>query len=302
MAEPPKAKRPSRSKTAPEPDFSPFEDWLIDGPAGQRFPHIWGTGSLTEKQKEIVASNAKLLLDSDAWQKKVSDFKYAIAMIPNIDLQKEVRSSYEIRFDQYKFEEGKKNFSGYEFPCSVSFAGTNFGEGDVSFSEARFDIGDVSFTEAIFGNGDVKFVATIFGDGDVWFESAVFGLGTLWFSGAKFGVGKVWFNDVVFRSTSISAPNMEIGGDLYISSKFPEDADFSGLFVKGSAEFTGSRFSRVPDFLNAKFERGPELSGMRVSRPKLIGWNRVANSRGDVGRFRKLKSMALASNDHEMYG
>jgi len=98
------------------------------------------------------------------------------------------------------------------------------------------------------------------------------------------------------------ASGMVVAGNLSISSHFPESVNFSRLDVKGTASFSGSKFDKVPDFTDAKFDRPPEVAGMRVPRPQLKGWNSHASDREDVAKFRKLKSMALAANDHEKDG
>lgn len=349
MAEAPK--RPSRSKKAPAPDFSPFEDWLIDGPAGA-WPKPWEKSKdLTDAQKQIVAANAALLLDRDAWFDKVQAFETALAALTDEAGQKAKRSEYSIRFDRHRFLDGPKRFSDYTFPCSVSFDGASFGEGyvsfsgasfgegdvwfdgasfgkgyvsfngasfgkgDVSFSWASFGEGDVSFFRASFGEGHVSFSRASFGKGDVSFSWASFGKGNVWLREANFGEGDVWFNRISFRSTTMPASGMVVAGNLYVRSHFPEAVDFSRLEVKGTASFSGSSFAKVPDFRDAKFDRPPEVAGMQVPRPRLgHGGERVrlslpsralfsnALDPGDVAKFRKLKAMALAANDHERDG
>ncbi|WP_420408561.1 hypothetical protein [Hoeflea sp.] len=446
MAEPPKSKRPSRSRKTPKPDFSPFEDWLIDGPAG-KWTDAWETDKeLSERQKQIVADSAALLLDHNAWREKVQAFEEALLTLPNEISRKVKRARYCIRFDRHVFADGHKFFAIYPFPCSVSFSGAMFGDGDVSFFGAKFGDGTVSFTGAKFGDGDVSFdgatfgegtvsftgakfgdgtvsfsgarfgkgtvsftgatfgdgtvsfdvarfgegdvsfsgarfgkgnvlfrgakfgdgtasfdgatfgdgtvsfdvarfgegdvsfdgatfgdgtvsftgakfgfgtvsftgakfgdgtvsfTGAKFGEGNVWFTGATFGDGTVSFTRAKFGDGTVSFNDIDFRSTTMPATGMVVAGNFYVKSHFPEAVDFSRLDVQGTASFSGSSFQKVPDFRDAKFDRPPEVAGMVVPRPKLIGWNQLATDKDDVAKFRKLKSMALAANDHEKDG
>ena len=321
MAEPPKPKRPSRDKKPPEPDFSPFEDWLIDGPAGE-WPMYWESKKeLSEEQKRIVAVNARDLSDRDAWLNKVQAFESALSALADEAGQKRARAKYHIRFDRHAFKDGPKDFSDYSFPCSVSFVGAEFGEGDVWFRRAKFGEGNVSFVGAEFGKGYVSFYGTEFGEGDVSFRGAEFGEGKVSFYGAKFGEGDVWLVNIDFRSTAIPAAGMAVAGNLYVKSHFPEAVNFSRLDVEGTASFSGSSFDKVPDFTDAKFDRPPEVAGMRVPRPKLKGcnslaadpedvarfrklkgWNSLAADSEDVAKFRKLKSMALAANDHERDG
>jgi len=203
MAEPSNPKRPARSKKALEPDFSPFVDWLIDGPACE-WPTSWDAErELTEKQKTIVAANAALLLDRKAWHKKVSAFEAAISSLKEEEDRKNARAKFEIRFDQHRFIDGAKSFSRYVFPCSVSFQGTNFGDGDISFHDATFGDGDVRFGGATFGIGTVVFMRTMFGNGDVSFERVKFGDGNVSFKGAMFDSGHVSFFEATFGKGNI---------------------------------------------------------------------------------------------------
>lgn len=314
MAEPGKSKRPSPGKKAPEPDFSPFEDWLIDGPAGE-WPHPSETHKkLSEHQKRIVADNARDFLDKKLWLNKVQAFEAALAMIVDETQRKSKRSLYHIRFDQHVFAEGYKDFENYPIPCSLSFSGANFGDGVVLFDGATFSDGNVWFYETVFGMGDVLFNKAFFGEGVVSFERASFGFGglsfnlanlgsgRLVFTEAKFGEGNVVFVDANFEASTFSAAGMSVSGSLFVHSSFLRAVNFNGLEVRGTASFSSSSFAEVPDFRDAKFDRPPDVADMKVPRPKHEGWSRLATDAGDVAKFRKLKAMALAANDHERDG
>ena len=362
MAEPHQPERSSPDKKAPEPDFSPFEDWLIDGPAGE-WPEPWESyKELSPEQKRIVAHNARDLGNKKVWLRKVQAFEAALSALGDEAQQREIRDKYQIRVDRHVFAGGPKDFSDYPFPCSISFSGSTFGYGSVLFAGANFADGNVSFCGAAFGNGDVSFVGANFGkgnvsfnganfgDGDAIFMGAAFGEGNVSFGGATFGDGDVLFmgtifrggnvyfvgthfgngyvrfvgttffrgtvsftrakfgdgvlvlDGVNFRSSTVVASGMVVAGNLNIDSHFPEKVDFTGLDVKGIASFSGSRFAKVPDFSHAKFDRPPEVAGMVVPRPMLEGWNSLASDARDVAKFRKLKAMALAANDHEKDG
>ena len=314
MAEPPKAKRPSWSKKAPEPDFSPFEDWLIDGPVGD-WPEPWDLEKeLTEKQKQVVVRNIRDLGRKDVWLKKVQLFESALAALANEVQQKDTRAKYHIRFDRHQFPDVPKDLSGYPFPCSVSFCGASFGKGSVSFNDATFDDGYVSFFGAEFGPGDVSYRWAKFSTSYVWFseakfagedvsfEGATFNGGDLSFTGTKFSGGDFSFKVVNLRSATMHTVGMVVAGNLTVQTSFPKSAKFNRIVVNGTASFSGSSFGEVPDFCDAKFDRPPEVADMFVPRPKLKGWSRLAADPKDVAKFRKLKAMALAANDHEKDG
>ena len=299
MAEPPKPERPSQGESAPEPDFSPFEDWLIDGPAGE-WPKPWEPEQeLTEKQKQIVAANAALLLDRDAWFKKVQAFEAAISALPNEADRKLVRAKYAIRFDHHLFEDGDKDFTHCAFPCLISFYGANFGDGDVRFFGVTFGKGDVWFFGATFGKGGVWFNGANFGDGDVWFNRANFGEGDVSFSEATFGEGDVVFGDMIFRSSPMSASGMKVAGNFYVRSHFHETVNFSQLDVKGTASFSGSRFETVPDLRGAKFVRPPEVARMAVPPPRLALPKALAAAGRFIRWYRGIENASAEDNEME---
>lgn len=373
MAEPPKPKRPSRSKKVQEPDFSPFENWLIDGPAGV-WPAPWDAlAEYSEEQSRIIADNARDLGQRKVWFEKVQAFEALLSALADDAQRKQKRGKYHIRFDRHEFGDQESQFHQYSFPCSVSFyesmfhgavsfintkfsegdvsferanfgnalvffsgakfgegevsfdgasfgrgnvsfGGVQFGEGDVSFrgatfggkkvsfDGAAFSKGNVSFLETNFGNGDVGFDDVNFGEGDVLFTATIFGEGSLTFDKARFGVGEVSFYEVSMRATTAMATRVTVAENLSFVDNTCGQFDFSQLKVEGTANFSGSSFDKVPDFRDAKFDRPPEVAGMVVPRPKLEGWNSLAIDREDVAKYRKLKSMALAANDHEKDG
>jgi hypothetical protein len=332
----------TRATTAPtKPDpFAEFADWLIAGPAGSWLLAIVINEKLSEEQKRIVAANAALLADRKNWHKKVDAFEAALATISDDKAREAERAKYAIRFDQHDFGDGQMRCFEYRFPCSVFFEMANFGRGGVSFDEAKFCGGHVSFVranfsngyagfdktafekcsvsfrEAIFGDGGVSFGDATFGTGNVSFEKATFGDGNVWFDGTNFGKGEVRFGGstfgkgvVLFHDAAIAslyARDMIVAGNLYIRATFSEFADFRGLKVGGIADFSGSTFAEVPDFRDAKLDRPPEVARMAVPPPKLVrtGWQpfRIAENGDDVAKYRKLKAMALAANDHEEDG
>ncbi|WP_299867623.1 pentapeptide repeat-containing protein [uncultured Hoeflea sp.] len=244
MAEPPK--RPSRRKPKAEPDFSPFEDWLIDGPAGE-WPEPWQTDEeLSPEQKQIVAANAALLLDRQAWFEKAAAFEAAIEALADEAQQREARANHHTHFDRHMFADGPKNFLNLPFPCAVSFSGASFGEGDVLFNRVSFGEGDVSFDEASFGEGIVSFSEASFGEGAVLFSGASFGKGTVLFSEASFGEGDVSFYGASFGEGAVLFSGASFGeGDVsFDEASFGEGAvSFDGAsFGDGAVSFDGASF------------------------------------------------------------
>ena len=261
MAELPKSKRLSRSKKASEPDFSPFEDWLIDGPAGD-WPRLSRIGKeLSDRQKRIVAANARSLEDREVWFKKVEAFEAALAALADEAPQKQARAKYHIRIDRHVFADGPKDFSNYPFPCAVSFDGTAFGKGDVSFDSVTFGDGDVSFRGATFGRGTVSFCGAKFGKGTVSFRSVTFGEGLIWFDRAMFGEGNVSFDKATFGTSNVSFRGATFGEGnvLFREATFGEGfVWFSGVaFGKGNVSFSRATFGKNDVWFNdATFGEG----------------------------------------------
>jgi len=286
---------------------------------------------LSKKQRPVVQANVELLLDRVNWAVKVERFEEAIASLKDDEIKKAKRAEYEIHFDQYDFGNGDKDFSSYHFPCAVSFWRTKFGKGDIDFSGAKFREGIANFMAAEFGDGVVTFVGAKFGQGgaffrgtefgegnvyfidvefakgDVSFDDAKFGKGVATFSNAKFGEGNVSFSNVDMKSTTVYAIGMVVEGNIYFNAIHFKIASFLRLKVSGTASFDDSKFDFVPDFRDTVFERPPEVAEMIVPEPAMIPkekWWHLSRAmhRDDVAKYRKLKAMALAANDHEKDG
>jgi len=213
----------------------------------------------------------------------------------------------DVDFSGTVFQKGDVDFSGAAFgDGNVSFARATFGDGIVSFTRVNFDRGNVDFSRAAFKKGDIDFSGAVFGKGNVSFRRANFGKGKVSFSGATFGEGNVYLLGVNMKMTSMSAPDMEVAGNLYVKSSFPQNVDFRRLRVDGTADFSGSEFAEIPDFRDAKLDRPPEVAGMKVPPPAMNGerfWHfKTCDDKDAVGKYRKLKAMAIAANDHEKDG
>ncbi|MEP3524870.1 MAG: hypothetical protein ABJN24_05535 [Hyphomicrobiales bacterium] len=237
-----------------EPDFEAFEDWLVyhsPWPA----PSFWvKDNKLSSKQKSIVKKNAGLLLDKEAWIAHVATFEKQLTLIEDEDERSRVRAKFHIRFDHHCFPDHKADFSGFHFPCSVSFSG------------------------ATFGNGGVRF------------------------NGAKFGEGNVWFQNIKLAEARISFEDIDVAGNFFVrNTRFPKKANFQRASVKGTADFSRNIFHKVPDFRDTVFARSPEVARMEVPPPEMKGKRllKIAKDAEDAAKYRKLKAMALAANDHE---
>lgn len=302
-----KTPKPAKTRVTNAPakldPFAEFTDWLKQDSTG-RWKSYLNDEELSDEQKRIVAANAELLADRNRWHEKVAAFEAALATIADDEERTAIRGEYTIHFDRHDFGDGEKDFFEYSFPCSVSFVGAKFGNGSVSFDRATFANGDVLFEMTSFGTGTVSFHAANFGNGNLWIADAKFDYGFASFIEAKIDNGNVFFIDTEF--STLWAQNMNITGDLFVDAAFNKSANFNSLKVGGTADFSGSTFAEAPDFRDAKLDRPPEVARMVVPPPKLVrtGWQpfRIAKNEDDVARYRKLKAMALAANDHEKDG
>ncbi len=237
----------------------------------------------------------------------------------------------DVSFDYASFGNGDVWFDNNSFGNgNVSFDYASFGDGNVSFGYASFGNGNVSFGKASFENGNVSFGYASFGDGNVSFDNASFGNGNVSFDYASFGNGDMRFTPKSFGAALLSFQDSETAGSLFVTGHFPDGANFARLSVGGTASFSDCVFAEIPDFRDAKFDRPPEVARMDVPKPKMrrrrfisgiwvrqlvrrwpnrrlkhsswinrFGLFSVATDPDDVAKFRKLKAMAIAANDHE---
>ena len=285
--------------------FAEFEDWLKDGPAW-RWIFIWRDAGLPGDQKHIVQRNAGLLTDPDkeVWRAKVARFEAALATLVDTDAIKAKRAKYIICFDGHSFGDGEKDFSGFHFPCSVSFYRSTFGDGNVNFYGATFGDGTVSFSGATFGDGTVSFLGATFGDGTVNFSRSTFGKGDVSFAGVTFGNGTVNFfratfvgeryvsfrgatfgkGDVSFKGATFGEGEVSFDGAVFgegnvsfSRATFGEgELRFGGLHVKGQlnctdldiqrAVFRNTTVDGLADWTDAKFGSIPDFRQMRLDR------------------------------------
>lgn len=103
------------------------------------------------------------------------------------------------------------DFSFFQFPKGVSFAGALFGNNRVSFEHAQFGSGDVSFENAVFGNSIISFNDANFGSGEVSFQRTGFGKGEVSFKQAKFGNGNISLIGAAFGDNKISFEQADFG-------------------------------------------------------------------------------------------
>lgn len=285
-----------------EPNFEAFEDWLVREPAGRWLHPFELDKELNAQQKSIVEKNAKLLLDRAAWRAHVQAFEEQLALIKDEDERSQTRAMFEIRFDRHTFPDHQANFSRFPFPCSVSFDRVTFGEGAVWLNGATFADGNISFRLATFGDGHVSLIGSTFSGGAVSFN------------GSTFGDGYVLFQNIKLAETSIYFEDIDVGGNFFVRDIiFRKEANFQRASVKGTADFSGNTFHEVPNFLDTNFARPPEVAGMEVPPPEMkvnkalkvaknIPAYNIAKYKEDAAKYRQLKKMALAANDHEKGG
>jgi len=135
---------------------------------------------------------------------------------------------------------------------------------------------------------------------DAWFENVRF-KNTAWFDMTEFN-RDVWFTGAHF-SGDANFPEAHFNGDAgfeqttfthranFEQSKFQQAANWTSCIFEGDVSFEWAVFRGVPEFNFASFMQPPYLSHIEI--PSLV-------KGGDfVERYRKLKKMAIDSNDHE---
>jgi len=229
----------------------------------------------------------------------------------------------QVSFDHSCFREGV-SFSTALFNGDVSFSFTHFNE-DIFFSNAHFN-GGISFYNAHFDgyfdfsnirfDGNVDFSNIRF-DGDVSFSGIDFSGGIDPFFGTHFKgqflAQKIIFHpeisfvDVTFEKTVLFKNCQFLKRADFSLLHFPEpvafagnvfaqEADFSGIDVQKTFSLAQTEFKQVPDFTEAHFREPPRLDHIRVALP---GWWYFWGDPDREARFRALKRLALAAQDHE---
>lgn len=241
-----------------EPDFSDFEDWLIDGPAGV-WPNQDKPELLSPKQKEVAKNNATLLQDREKWIATSKRFLAELNKFKGATERKSCCDKFEIRFDHHKFKttNGTFDLKKLIFHCSVNFQGATFEDSNVDFSDTTFCGEFNCFDLANFGKGMVSFASSNFVGRLISFRGAKFE--NVNFANARFDAE--W---TTFDRASIGS-----GMTLFIQAKFVgEYVSFNGTnfgngitnfreshFSNGTVSFDGAMFGRERcTFENSKFD------------------------------------------------
>lgn len=270
-----------------------FDDWLVEKHLAKVHPRI------IRDKIDVVNKNHALLKNSDAWEQKLAAFASLLEMDYS-DEEKRLhkREQYEILLEDLVILKVLK-FSSLVIPCSISFNRSTFKEA-VSMNLLSV-YGALRFEGAIF-NKDVSFLE-LFRANSVSFSGSTFEkrLSILQFDLFNRGI----------EIEKLNASNMKVSGRFMLASNVGW-ATFAGSTFEAGVTLENCRFGKVPDFLGAKLERNPEVAGLLVAPPNMIPktkglreseiryWPfKLAEDLYSVAKYRKLKAMALAANDHE---
>ncbi|MEO0385714.1 MAG: hypothetical protein AAF234_19435 [Pseudomonadota bacterium] len=234
-------------------------------------------------------------------------------------------------FDAVKMPGGLFSFINVSFSNGfLSFEATDFGNSEVYFVDAHIPF--VIFDRAKFSGTEVSFFRTKF-DGveasfrnieisrsDVVFDDCVTGELNFVFEPKGRVGGSVSFAGADFSKAEVKCSGLHVGGNFFCSRSLMRRANFWSMRVDGIASFVDTRFGSIPDFRHTKLDRSPEVARMEVPEPSITAFRSedvqrpldqlkagarlftLALDPDDVHRLRKLKSMAIAANDHEKDG
>jgi len=198
-----------------------------------------------------------------------------------------------VDFSNFIFH-GPVNFSNCRF-SNANFRNAEFRSGDANFSGAEFYGGNTDFSSVEFSGGEVLFDDVKFCGGQVTFVQAKFNGGYANFERAQFTGGDAKFWKTSFTDTA-----------LFIKATFHHNADFSQANFESASVFKNASFKHVPDFRYSHMKVHFSLHGMEVgfNRRKTIKCCKIfpckiAPTRDDVDKFRRLKELAANSKDHE---
>lgn len=188
--------------------FAEFEDWLVDGPAGE-WP-FEAENDLTERQRNLVQANVELLLDTKAWSAKMKRFEDCLSGIDN-NLDRKVKIKlYCIHFDYSIFDDFTVQIRISACPINISFRYTVFVNCHFSFYTTNFSCSFIDF-----------------------FGSSVSG-GSLVFDDCEFSCHRLIFDHVKFNHTNFFWLNCVFG------ESGPEST--SGEFINTHFLMHGSEF------------------------------------------------------------
>ena len=289
-----------------EPDFSEFADWHVEK-QDESWPYFGEFEmDMTAEQERIIASNVSLLENRVDWNAKTTRFSRLIESISNDEERAKILKQFQIRFDKYEFN--KADFNGYSFPCVASFSGAVFKDTTVNFHRAVFKE-SVSFNGAKFINTPACFFGMTIQKGDFYFTYVHVENRVINFFKAQFLGDIAEFDFMVLKKAGFSANEVKVTGHLFIkNTRFPCVANFRRLSVGGACDLSKNTFNKVPDFTSSIFDRPPDVSGVDVLAFKgvnileLWSWPCWKSDKDEGTKFRKLKAMALAANDHEKDG
>lgn len=320
--------------------WADFDDWNVENSIVKSLLPELGRSHLTRRQKQLISTNKKLLGNSGVWSQRVDAFESLLKQIANEEQREKKRGHYQIRIDYEVFSSSPFR-DQMVVPCALSFQGAIFAV-EINIKSITFlgsvDFSNVIFQEIFISNymhlGTDKNESIIsienakFSDDVRFFEPTIHGV--LSFRSTKFkqnisltGINKChvldFYHSNIEGNLSIDSLNdsndgiigkiygheLEVSGNLFCRANIG-DGYFFFLKVGGASNFTDTKFKTAPDFRDSKLNRPPEVAGMIVPPPKMypFKWFNFTESKdkSDVAKYRKLKAMALAANDHEKDG
>lgn len=266
---------------------------------------------LTSSEKQELAKEhlTRAMRGHTEWNKWVQELKKDM-------------SSYEIEGPFIDFSEisipKEVSFRYFEFPYNVSFYNSIF-LGDADFRETIFNGRITDFRGAQFSGGNADFHGATFnskahfqkssfskGKGNFQeshfnktasFQKAVFSDGGAQFFAAKFSGNHTSFEQTRFAGRSALFDNATFDTSTNFStSEFATDVSFVNCNFMRLVTFENAKFEKIPDFNFSSFLQPPYLTSLNLVEPS-IHWAGGDNSLSE--RYRKLKQMAIQSNDHE---
>ena len=216
-------------------------------------------------------------------------------------------------FERTLFSGGRAQFLGAEFGAGAHFWHTKFVGGGATFARARFHRG-AAFSDAEFSGGEASFSGASFLGAVARFEGARFAKGAEFNAIYDAYIDKERRGDLLteFYSTA-NFTGVEFGGATsFTDARFHKEAMFNLAQIKGGFSLANARFVRVPDSIGTTFNEPPRLDNARIVRcaamtppNRTLSWFRRhfllfwAADGDDHARFRKLRTMANQSKDHE---
>lgn len=298
-----------------EDELQHQEQFIKDSKYFKHTKNYWSTASPLEKQQLQNWYVKNINHGSNTWN------NWAQKLERFIEVNNLRRSDFAIYLNGENFS--LEATSGYLFPIKIIGSKSNFmGHEELDLSNSKFLDGcefdnchfnsNINFSNTTF-KGTISFRDTIFNKRVNFQSSRAFynsHFGNCEFKGSALFTGTTFFKHAYFFNTEYHSLAYFVGTKFsdntnFSNSTFHEDSFFDDAIFKNSAIFTNVTFEKVSSFQGSRFSNDvPEFNYCKFKQPPSLSKIEIADKSVEINdsiteRYRRLKSLAITSHDHE---